>query len=151
VTGGNLKVQLRLSGPDDTQRSDFYYRLVNTGSSAQSNLSVRIYFTLDGSQAASKYVLEKWYDQSNAAMVSGPTQASGSTYYFTVNYGSASLAAGASWEYQTTLHLSDWGANFNGTNDWWHTTGAVPTAYTDWANAPAYVSGSRVWGSEPGT
>ncbi len=150
VTSGNLKVQLHLSGSDDTQRSDFYYRVVNTGSSAQSNISVRVYFTLDGSQPASNYKLEKWWDQSNVATVSGPTQASGSTYYFTVSYGSASLAAGASWEYQTTLHLNDWSLNFSGMNDWWHTTGTLPSAYTDWSTIPAYVSGSRIWGSEPG-
>ncbi|HLF27349.1 MAG TPA: glycoside hydrolase family 6 protein [Anaerolineae bacterium] len=146
----SLRVQLRLSGSDNTSRSDFFFRVQNTGTTAQSNISVRVYFTLDGSQAASSYVLEKWYDQSGVATVSAPTLASGSTYYFTVNYGTASLAAGGSWEYQTTLHLSNWSANYSGTNDWWHTTGTLPTAYTDWTNIPLYVSGARVWGNEPG-
>jgi len=150
VNSGNLKVQLHLNGSDNTQRSDFYYQVLNTGTSAQSNISVRVYFTLDGSQPASKYVLEKWWDGSNVATVSGPTQASGSTYYFTVNYGSASLAAGASWEFQTTLHLNDWSSNHSGTNDWWHTTGTLPAAYTDWPNIPAYVNGTLVGGSAPG-
>ena len=150
VSGGNLKVQLHMSGSDNTQRSDFYYKVVNTGTSAQSNISVRIYFTLDGSQPASNYMLEKWYDGSNVATVSGPTQASGSTYYFTVNYGTASLATGASWEFQTTLHLSDWSLNLNAANDWWHTTGTLPAAYTDWPTIPAYVGGTLVWGSAPG-
>src|SRR5687767_8521307 len=150
VSGGNLKVQLRLNGSDNTTRSDFYYRVLNTGTSAQSNISVRVYFNLDGSQPASKYVLEKWWDGSNVATVSGPTRASGSTYYFTVSYGSASLAAGASWEFQTTLHLNDWSANHIGTNDWWHTTGTLPAAYTDWPTIPAYINGSLVWGSAPG-
>jgi cellulose 1,4-beta-cellobiosidase len=150
VSSGNLKVQLHLNGSDNATRSDFYYKVVNTGSSAQSNISVRIYFTLDGSQPASKYVLEKWWDGSNVATLSGPTQSSGSTYYFTVNYGSASLAAGASWEFQTTLHLNDWSANYSGTNDWWHTTGTLPAAYTDWSTIPAYVNGSLAWGSAPG-
>ena len=150
VSGGNLKVQLRLNGSDNSTRSDFYYRVVNTGTSAQSNISVRVYFNLDGSQPASKYVMEKWWDGSNVATVSGPTQASGSTYYFTVSYGSASLAGGASWEFQTTLHLNDWSANHIGTNDWWHTTGTLPAAYTDWPTIPAYINGSLVWGSAPG-
>ena len=150
VSGGNLKVQLHLSGSDNTKRSDFYYRVVNIGSTTQSNISVRVYFTLDGSQPASKYVLEKWWDGSNAATISGPTQASGSTYYFTVNYGSASLGAGVAWELQTTLHLNDWGGNYNATNDWWHTSGSLPSAYTDWAQIPAYVNGSLAWGSAPG-
>ena len=86
VTGGNLKVQLFKNGSDDATRSDFYYRVVNNGTNAQSNVSVRVYFTLDGSQPASKYMLEKWYDASGVASISGPTQSSGSTYYFTVNY-----------------------------------------------------------------
>jgi cellulose 1,4-beta-cellobiosidase len=150
VTGGNLKVQLLTNGSDNTTRSDFYYRVINSGTSAQSNVSVRIYFTLDGSQPASKYMLEKWYDASGVASISVPTQASGSTYYFTVNYGTASLLAGASWEFQTTLHLNDWSANYSGANDWWHTTGTLPAAYTDWPTIPAYVSGSLVWGSASG-
>ena len=150
VSSGNLKVQLHLSGSDTAERSDFYYRVVNTGNSAQSNISVRVYFTLDGSQPASKYVLEKWWDGSNAATISGPTQASGSTYYFTINYGSASLAAGASWEFQTTLHLNDWSSSYSGVNDWWHTTGTLPAAYTDWSTIPTYVNSSLVWGSTPG-
>jgi cellulose 1,4-beta-cellobiosidase len=150
VGGGNLKVQLRLSGSDNTQRSDFYYRVINTGASTQSNISVRIYFNLDGSQPASKYMLEKWWDGSNVATISGPTQASGSTYYFTVSYGSASLGSGVSWELQTTLHLNDWSSNHSGANDWWHTTGTLPSAYTDWPTIPAYVSGSLVWGGVPG-
>ncbi|HEX9388789.1 MAG TPA: glycoside hydrolase family 6 protein [Anaerolineales bacterium] len=150
VSSGNLKVQLHLSGSDTAERSDFYYRVVNTGNSAQSNISVRVYFTLDGSQPASKYVLEKWWDGSNIATISGPTQASGSTYYFTINYGSASLAAGASWEFQTTLHLNDWSSSYSGVNDWWHTTGTLPAAYTDWSTIPTYVNSSLVWGSTPG-
>ena len=150
VSGGNLKIQLRLGGSDNTTRSDFYYRVVNTGSSPQSNISVRVYFTLDGSQPASKYVLEKWWDQSNVATVSGPTQASGSTYYFTVNYGSASLGSGVAWEFQTTLHLNNWSGNHSGTNDWWHTAGTLPSAYTDWPTVPAYINGSLAWGSAPG-
>ncbi|HLF27348.1 MAG TPA: glycoside hydrolase family 9 protein [Anaerolineae bacterium] len=146
---GNVRVQLRGNGNDNTTRSDFAFRVQNTGASAQSNITVRVYFTLDGSQAASSYALEKWYDQSNVATVSGPTLASGTTYYFTVNYGTASLAAGASWEFQTTLHLSNWSANYSGTNDWWHNTGTLPTAYTDWTRLPAYVNGVLAWGSTP--
>lgn len=146
---GNLKVQLAGSGTDNNQQTGFRYRVQNTGTSALSNIAVRVYFTTDGSNAASAYVLEKYYDQSGAATVSGPTQASGSTYYFTVSYGTASLPAGGAWEYQTALHLSSWGSTYNGANDWWHTTGALPASYTDWTTVPAYVSGGRVWGSEP--
>ena len=145
VTGGALKVQLANGGNDNNQQVAFHYKIQNTGSSAQSNITVRIYFTLDGSQAASKYVLEKYWDQSGVATVSGPTQVSGSSYYFTVNYGSTSLAAGGSWEFHTAMHLNDWSNNFSSSNDWWRATGSMPSSYSDWSNIPAYVSGSRVW------
>jgi endoglucanase len=148
---GNLKVQLQTGGTDNNQQTAFRFRVQNSGTSAQPNISVRLYFTTDGSNAASAYVLEKYYDQSGVAAVSGPTLATGNIYYFTVNYGTASLAVGSSWEYQTALHLSSWGSTYNGANDWWHTSSAIPASYADWPSVPAYVSGSRVWGSEPVT
>jgi hypothetical protein len=146
---GNLKVQLQTGGTDNNQQSAFRYRVQNTGTIAQANISVRLYFTTDGSNAASAYALEKYYDQSGVATLSGPTLASGNIYYFTVNYGTAALAAGSAWEYQTALHLSSWGSTYDGTNDWWHSSLAIPASYTDWPSVPAYVSASRVWGSEP--
>jgi endoglucanase len=146
---GTLKVQLVTGGADNNQQSAFRYRIQNTGSSAQSNISVRIYFTPDGSLAASNYVLEKYYDQSGSAIVSGPTLASGSTYFFTIKYGTTSLPAGAAWEYQTALRLNAWASNYDGTNDWWHAIGTLPVSYIDWINIPVYVSGTRVWGTEP--
>lgn len=145
-----LRVQLVSSGSDNNQQSAFNLRVRNTGSGALSGVSTRIYFTLDGSNPASSYVLEKYYDQSGAATVSGPTPASGSTYYFTVSYGSASLAAGASWDFNTALHLSSWASTYSGANDWWPTAGSLPTSFTDWPTVPGYLSGVLAWGSEPG-
>jgi hypothetical protein len=150
TTGGALKVQLMAGGTDNNQQASFRFKVQNTGSTAQSNISVRVYFTLDGSQAASSYVFEKYYDQSGVATVSGPTQVSGSSYYFTVNYGTTSLAAGNAWEFHTAMHLNNWGSNFSSSNDWWRSTWTLPASYTDWSNLPAYVSGSLVWGSQPG-
>ncbi len=144
---GSVKVQVISAGPDNTQQTTFNFKVLNTGTGPQSNISVRFYFTLDGSQPASNYTFEKYYDQSNVATITGPTLASGSTYYFTVNYGTASLGTGMSWTFQTNMHLTDWSNNFSGTNDWWHTTGALPASFSDWASIPAYVNGVLVWGS----
>jgi endoglucanase len=149
VSTGALKVQLVAGGADDNQQSAFHFRIENTGTIEQSNISVRIYFTPDGSQAASSYILEKYYDQSGMAAVSGPILAAGSTYYFTVNFGAATLPAGADWEYHTALRLDTWSSNYSGTNDWWHSTGTLPASYIDWINISAYVNGSRVWGIDP--
>jgi hypothetical protein len=147
---GTLRVQLSGGGTDNSQQTQFRFRIQNTGTSARSNLSVRLYFTTDGSNAASNYVLEKYYDQSGVATVSGPTQATGNTYYFTVNYGTASLAAGGTWGFDTSMHLNSWGSTYNATNDWWHTASALPAAFSDWTTIPAYVSGAKIWGDEPG-
>ncbi len=151
VSASGLKIQLEKApnGSESNQRSDFYFRVVNTSATAKSGINARIYFTLDGSYSASQYVLEKYYDQSGAATVQSPALLSGSTYYFTINYGTASLPAGASWEFQATLHLSDWSSNLNFSNDWWHTTSPLPTTYTDWTRLPVYVNGVLVWGTEP--
>lgn len=151
TNGGTLKIQLATGGTDNSQQSQFHFRVQNAGSSTQSNISVRVYFTLDGSNTASSYVLEKYYDQSGFATVSGPTQLSGSIYYFTVNYGSAALSGNGSWELDTALHLNSWAGTFSATNDWWHTSGSLPSTFTDWPTIPAYISGSLVWGSEPGS
>lgn len=149
VSTGVLKVQLITGGTDSDQQSAFHYLIKNTSSSKQSKISVRIYFTIDGSQPAASYILEKYYDQSGAAKVTGPTLASDSTYYFTVSYGTAALAAGADWEFHTALRLNDWENNFSGTNDWWHTNGTLPATYIDWSSLPAYINDSRIWGGEP--
>jgi hypothetical protein len=146
---GNLKIQVAGSGTDNTQQTGFRFRVQNAGSSAVSNVSVRIYFTPDGSNAASSYVLEKYYDQSGVATISGPTQASGNTYYFAVNYGTASLPAGGAWEYHTGLHLNNWSSTYSSANDWWRMSGTLPASYSDWTSIPAYMSGGLVWGIEP--
>jgi hypothetical protein len=144
-------VQLAGSGTDNNQQTQFRFRVQNTGSSAVSNVTVRLYFTIDGSNAASNYALEKYYDQSGVATVSGPTQVSGNVYYFTVNFGTASLSAGGAWEYHTSLHLKNWSSTYNATNDWWHGTDTLPASYIDRTTIPAYQSGAKAWGDEPGT
>lgn len=146
-TGGlKMRIEKDPSGTDNNAGVSFYTQLVNTGSSAVSNVSMRFYFTLDGTYTASQYVLDKYYDQCNGSL-QGPTLASGTTYYYTVNC-SGSLAAGSSWQVNMGMHLSDWSNNFVATNDWWHTSSALPTTYTDWAYVPGYVNGARVWGNE---
>ncbi len=109
----------------------------------------RLFFTTDNANPASSYVLEKYYDQSGVATVTGPTSASGNTYYFTVNYGTVPLPAGSTWEFQTSLHLSNWTATYSSSNDWWHGSGILPSSWTDWTNLLAYVNGSHVWGVLP--
>src|SRR5579871_1381309 len=148
-----IAVRIQQGGADNTQMSQFNFVVVNTSTSAQTNISVRIYFQLDGSQVISNYALDKYWDQSNAATVSGPTQAAGPIYYYTVSYSGASLAAGASWQFDAALHLVDWTPNFTAANDWFHTgfpIGNLPENATDTNYLSAYINGVLAWGQEPG-
>jgi hypothetical protein len=152
VVPGGLQVQLQNGGADSGQMSQFRYRIVNTGSSAQSNIAVRLYIKLDGTQPISSYVLDKYWDQSGVVSISGPTLHAGNVYYYTLSYGANSLPAGASWEYQGAFHLSDWSNNFDGANDWWHTgytVGNLPGSFVNTNYIPAYVGSSLVWGNQP--
>ena len=148
----SLTIQIKADGNDNTQQTAFDFLVKNTGSSALTNISTRIYYTTDGSNASSAYVLEKYYDQSGAATIAAPVLASGNVYYFVVNFGTASLPAGGSWEFHTNLHLSNWANTYDGSNDWYHSgyaVGALPTAYTNTSYIPGYISGTRVWGTQP--
>jgi hypothetical protein len=149
---GVLKVQVQRGGADSNQQSQFNFKLINTSATPQLGLSVRVYFQLDGSQPVSKYVFEKYWDQSNFAIVSGPTQVSGNLYYYTISYGTAALPAGGSWQFNGALHLSDWTFNFSAANDFWHTgyaVGSLPTAFTDTVYIPAIQGSTLVWGQTP--
>ncbi len=151
---GVLKVQIKASGTDNNQQGGFTYQISNPTGWPLTNVSTRIYFTLDGSNAASNYILESYHDESGGAKVSGPTQVSGNLYYFTVNYGSTTLGAGGAWEFQANLHLITWASTFDASNDWYHTgyaIGAFPVNYAPHNYIPAYVNGTLAWGQEPGS
>lgn len=147
-----LQIKIQGNGAETTSISNFYLQIANTGATSLSNLTWRLYFSTENGNAASGYALEKYYDQSGVATVSGPTLACGSIYYLTVSYGTTAMAPGTVWSYNTALHLSSYAATFNGADDWWHTgyaASALPTAYAINTYIPGYVSGSRLWGSEP--
>lgn len=117
-----------------------------------SNVSWRLYFTTENGNAGSGYALEKYYDQSGAATISGPTQACGSIYYLTISYGTTSMPTGTVWSYSTAFHLASWGSTYNSSNDWWHTgyaVGSLPSAFTINHNIPSYNNGALLWGNEP--
>ena len=145
---GGLSVEIQGAGQDSMQQAQFRYRLRNQGSVALSGLSTRIYFTVDSNQSASNYVLDRYWDQSGSATVSGPTQLSGNVHYFTISYGSASLPAGGTWEYHGNLRLADWKSENDTSNDWWK-RGGLPAAYSATSSIPVYVNGSLVAGSAP--
>ncbi len=145
--GGGLQVTLRSAGTDNNQQSQFHFRVVNQSNQPQSGLSVRIYFTVDNGNPASMYVMEKYWDQSGSANVSGPTQHNGDTWYFTVSYG-GTLQPNSHWEYQGALRLSNWGQNYSSANDFWRSSGASQS-YAPTSTIPVFQNGGLVWGSTP--
>lgn len=147
-----VQINIQAAGTDTNAQTSMNLQIVNTGAGSLTNLSWRLYFTPDNSNAASAYVLEKYYDQSAGATVSGPTLACNNIYYFTVSYGTTAIPAGTTWAYNTALHLSSFASTYDSTNDFWrtgYTSGSLPAAYTSHASIPAYVNGSRIWGNEP--
>lgn len=143
----SLGVRIVRSGTDNAQQVGFKYQLVNNGTNAQAGISVRLYFTVDNGQPAANYVLERYWDQSGSASISGPTSAGGDTYYFTVTYG-GTLQPGQNWEFHTALRLSNWSQNFNSNNDWWK-GGTLPSSFTNTNRIPIYVNGALVAGQTP--
>jgi len=59
---GSLTVQIKNNGAETNQQTPFAYVVKNTSTSAKTGVTVRIYFTLDGTNAASNYTLEKYFD-----------------------------------------------------------------------------------------
>ena len=152
VGPGVLKVEIQNGNGDNTQQSSYRLQVTNNTGWPVSNVSVRVYFTPDGSDTGSLYTLENQYDSSGVATISGPTLASGNVYYFTINYGTASLGSGSTFVAQPSMHLTTWASTVNVANDWFHTgyaVAALPAAYTATNYVPGYVNGALAWGAEP--
>ena len=147
-----LQVKIQSAGTDNSSQSTFNLQIANTGAASLSNISWRFYFTPDNSNAATGYALDKYYDQSGVATVTGPTLACGTTYYYTVSYGTTALPAGTNWAYNSAFHLSSYASTYDASNDWWHTgylVGGLPAAFTTDYYLPGYLNGSLIWGNEP--
>jgi hypothetical protein len=145
-SSSTLQIASRDSGPRNEQNGHFRYRLTNTGQQAQSNISVRFYFT-PAPRDATDYVLDTYYDSSDAASVSEPIPVSDTLYYFEVQY-STSLAPGDRWELQGNIRLSDWQHDQTPADDFWRNS---PTSsdYQPTDALPVFVNGRQVTGQTP--
>ena len=143
----NLRMEALINASDPTQQSLFGYRITNLASEAEDGLVVRLYFTPDGTQAASSYVLTTFFDQSNSATVSGPVDAGNGQYYFEIDYGAASLGPNSAWEFQGSLRLVDFSFNFDASNDWWHT--GLTSSFAETIYIPIYINDAVVTGQVP--
>jgi cellulose binding protein with CBM3 domain len=129
-----------------------HYEIDNNGTSAQSltDLTVRYYFTADGSAQQS-------YACDYAAIGCGSIQATFATitpaktnadHYFELSFTAGSIPAGSSsGEIQVRFHDSNYQVTFNQTND--YSFDPSTTQYADWNNVTVYRNGTLVWGTEP--
>ncbi len=145
---GSITAQIRINN-DSANQSGVHYQITNTSASAITNIRVRVYFTTDAGRPASQYVLDRDYESSGNPQTSptGPFLHSGNIYYFEINYGTKSLAAGATWLYQWRLHLSSYNNDYDAANDWWYT--GITSSYADTAYLPVYINGVLETGNEP--
>ncbi|CQR55184.1 X2-like carbohydrate binding domain-containing protein [Paenibacillus riograndensis] len=150
---GALKVQMYNSGTAASANTiSPKFKLVNTGTSAitLSGVKLRYYYTIDGEQTQNFFC--DW-SQVGSANVTGsfvkmPSATTGADYYLELGFNSSagSLAAGASIDIQARVAKSDW-TNYTQTGD--YSFNGADTNYADWSKAPAYISGTLVWGNEP--
>ncbi len=142
---GDLVVQYRAG---DTNAADNqikpHLNVKNTGTSAVdlNDLTLRYYFSKDGSQA-----MNAWIDW---AQIGGSNIATA----FTNDYVELSFATGAgsiqpgsqTGDIQLRMSKADW-SNFDETND--YSYDPTKTAYSDWDRVTLYQNGTLVWGIEP--
>jgi hypothetical protein len=150
---GNIEVQMFNAGTSaSTNGINPHFKITNTGTAAVSlsDVTVRYYFTEDGTQSENF-----WCDYSTAgtsyvtgAFTTLSTALTGADTYLEISFTSAagSLAAGSSVEVQARFSKSDW-SNYTQSDD--YSFDSTDTSYTDWTKATGYVDGVLNWGIEP--
>lgn len=125
--------------------------IINNAASAQSltELTVRYYFTADGSQTQTyncDYALVGC-SLIHGTFVTMATPKANADHYLEVSFTGGSIAPGGhTGEIQNRFQDSTF-AVLTQTND--YSFDATKTAYTDWSNVTVYRSGTLVWGTEP--
>lgn len=150
---GTIKIQFYNQSTATTNNQVYLnLKLVNTGSSALtlSNVKVRYYYTVDGTQPQNFYCDYSPLGSSNVTgtFVTMTTAKTGADTYVEVGFtsGAGSLAAGGNTIIQVRFAKNDW-SNYTQTNDYSFNSSAA--TYQDWTKTPGYVSGSLQWGVEP--
>jgi hypothetical protein len=153
--GVTLKAQYKVN---DSSATDNQIKpglqVINTGTSsvALSDITIRYWYTLDGTQGQT-YSCD--YAVVGCSNVSGSFGTLGSPTstadrYVQIGFGTSagSLAPGAaSGEVQSRINKSDW-SSYNEAND--YSYGGTQTSFADWSKVTVYYKGALVWGTEPG-
>jgi hypothetical protein len=152
-TTGSIKIQFyNQSTADSTNQLYLNIKVVNTGSSAitLSNVKIRYYYTIDGSQTQNFYCDYSPVGSSNVqgTFVTMSTPKTGADTYVEVSFtsGAGNLAAGGNTTVQARVAKSNW-TNYTQSND--YSFNSTATTFVDWTKVTGYVSGSLQWGTEP--
>ncbi|MDP4181381.1 MAG: cellulase family glycosylhydrolase, partial [Bacillota bacterium] len=148
------KVSAALNGSYG-QESQYKIIVQNNGPMALDKFSVRVYVDLSeiikAGYKTTDVTIEKLYDQtSGKTTFSGPFawDAANNIYYFQVNWNTYSLDAGATIEQDIRLRLSDWGKDWDATND--YSNKGLSSSFSDAQNMPLYRGNLRMFGADPG-
>ncbi|MFJ8646851.1 glycoside hydrolase family 6 protein [Streptomyces sp. NPDC093546] len=148
---GGVKVRYKnndSSATDNAIRPSL--QVANTGTSAVdlSTVSLRYYFTRDGSASVNAYCdyAAVGCSQVKLRVVPLSTPVAGADAYLEVSFAAGSLAAGRdTGDIQLRMAKSDW-SNFNEADDYSRST---VTAYADAPAVPAYTGTTLAWGAPP--
>lgn len=131
-----------------------HFEIVNgsTTSVSLSSLTIRYWYTSDGSQSQ-----QFWCDYALAGCsnvtgtfvgMTNPTSTADTYLQIGFTSGAGSIAAnGNSGEIQGRFNKTDW-SNYNQANDYsWNQN---QTSYAAWSQVTLYLNGQLIWGTEPG-
>ncbi|NEW09338.1 exoglucanase [Paenibacillus sp. SYP-B3998] len=148
----NLSVQYRAA---DTNINDNqikpHFNIKNNGTTAVllSDLSIRYYFTKDGTQAMNSWVDWAQVGGANIQRTFVSTTGTNSDTYVELSFtsGAGSIPAGGqSGDIQLRMSKTDW-SNFNESND--YSFDGTKTSYTNWDKVTLFQNGTLVWGIQP--
>jgi len=148
----SLVLQYRAGNTNATDNAiQPFFNIKNTGTTAinLSDLTIRYYFTKEGTADMTSWVDYATIGGSNVNRTFGTLSATNADTYVELSFSSSAgvLQPGAqTGEIQLRMHKTDW-SSFNEAND--YSFDATKTSYTDWTKAALYQNGVKVWGVEP--
>ncbi|MFF3553894.1 cellulose binding domain-containing protein [Streptomyces tsukubensis] len=156
TSGGTLAVQYRTGVSSATaSQSAPWFKIRNTGTAAVPLSSVKLRYYLKADAATTNYRFACDWAVRGCSNVTGsfgtlarPTATA--DRYLEIGFSAAAgtLAPGAdSGDIQVRFHRTDWQQLVQSDD---HSFGAAQSAYADWPKVTAQLSGTTVWGTEPG-